>query len=917
VSTAVSTAASALFRPQRIAPSARLTRRGFLCQAVVAGGALALNAAGRAATPASAGSPGAGRVAAAGAPVTIITLPVSTDANPRARAWNYLGEILNRAGVFHDSLPAARLEQLAPPNRTVVILPGHLPLSAAQRGALTAWVRAGGSLLGLGGTSGLDEVFGVQGGSPLADGWLKVTAGDHPVTAGLRSSLHVFGGYAVKPGAAIVLAEVETANRAVRGGAVLENRFGRGRAVLFGPDLIFSVVQIQQGLTVLQDGRPAPDESAALNDGVLKAEDGMVLDWQRDRQPAAPDGGRIFLEPVSDELRELILRGVLHLAREADLRLPLLWYWPGATKAVGMISHDTDGHDPKKGVALLAAMNRCGIKSTWCTLYPGGYPGSFYRELQDQGFEIALHYDAMSGGAETSWSKENFLRQHRWLLKEAGLRHITSNKNHYTRWEGRLDFLRWCEEAGIDSDGTRGPSKKGTIGFPLGGSQPYFPLDDEAATPRLLKVLEVNLLTQDPVVTQPLPQKACYPWPAVLGAEVNLLNPGSGQARQAGPSLRPDSTTASTIISHWNLPLRLERKVLVGCIDADVTEPVGNRAEIDSGAQQVDGRAMPHAVGMEALVSQGQEFGGCFEAVLVEDPAYPEARQRLAAVIAKNADRLVRSYALFASSAASRSRRHPPSVRATFVDSIGCERRQARGSAAESSSTMATRHCLSASNCSPCQSPNFGPRENNHRHILGPTENHVVLPLVQRRRASLTGMLESIAIRQLWPVGPAVISAADVLVKIADAPPVSQRTHPRAVARPWSAASGLLIRTCRLDYNTPSRNRRVTSMAHPRRIALIPDPWLVSHNVRIDICPLPDDGAAWPKQTSLLPGCTAKSGRRLFRAKLGLRPECCCEDCSVANRSGYRIQDPCQRSGRTFTNCGSPTRRKRGGSFTT
>ena len=93
--------------------------------------------------------------------------------------------------------------------------------------------------------------------------------------------------------------------------------------------------------------------------------------------------------------------------------------------------------------------------------------------------------------------------QHRWLLQEAGLEHITSNKNHYTRWEGRLDFLRWCEEVGIQSDQTRGPSKKGSIGFPLGGSQPYFPLDDELDAPRFLNVLEVNMLTQDLVVVCP------------------------------------------------------------------------------------------------------------------------------------------------------------------------------------------------------------------------------------------------------------------------------------------------------------------------------------------------------------------------------------------------------------------------------
>jgi hypothetical protein len=52
-------------------------------------------------------------------------------------------------------------------------------------------------------------------------------------------------------------------------------------------------------------------------------------------------------------------------------------------------------------------------------------------------------------------------------------------------------------------DQTRGPSKQGTIGFALGGSQPYFPLDDEADTPRFFKVLEVNLQTQDLAVVCP------------------------------------------------------------------------------------------------------------------------------------------------------------------------------------------------------------------------------------------------------------------------------------------------------------------------------------------------------------------------------------------------------------------------------
>jgi hypothetical protein len=439
----------------------------------------------------------------AGAPLLVITQATSTDVNPRARAWGYITEVLHRAGLFFDQLVPVELDALAKRPNAVVLLAGHLQLSTAQRQALTAWVQRGGSLIGIGGTSGLDEVFGVSGVSPLADGWLKISGATHPLTAGLRSSLHVFGGYTAKKTTATVLADVEVGAKPARGSAILENRFGKGRALLLGPDLIFSIVHIQQGIRVLQDGKPAPDGSALINEGMLKAEDGLVLDWQRDRQPALPDKGAIFLEPVSDELRELILRSIFHLASQQGLTLPVLWYWPRAQKAVAMLSHDSDGNDPLKAPAMLEVVNRCKIKSTWCILYPGGYPTDFYHTLQDQGFEIALHYDAMNGGQHTSWSKENFLFQRQWLLKEAGLKHIASSKNHYTRWEGRLDFWRWCEEAGIESDETRGPSKKGTIGFPLGGSQPYFPLDDEAESPRFLNVLEVNLLTQDHVVTCP------------------------------------------------------------------------------------------------------------------------------------------------------------------------------------------------------------------------------------------------------------------------------------------------------------------------------------------------------------------------------------------------------------------------------
>ncbi len=479
------------------------TRRGFLKTAMAAGGCLAVAGTNVAAEDpqgvrATAGSEGSG-----GAPVVVVTQDLSRDVNPRAPSWGYIEEILQRAGVFYQRIAPAGLAATARRPGSIVVLAGDLQLDESQRNVLASFVKDGGALIGMGGPSGLNEVFGVTGRKSLTEGWIQVTGADHPITSALRSSLHVFGGYAVSTGSGVALAKVDSGKQGAKGSAIVENQFGKGRAILLAPDLIFSIVHIQQGVPVLQDKAPPADDSAETNDGELKAEDGLVLDWQRDRTPMVPDEVPVFLEPITDELREIILRSIFHVASQQGIALPVLWYWPRALKAVGHISHDSDGNDPVKAWASLEVMKRAKIKSTWCMLYPGGYPREFYEALKDQDFEIALHYDARTGGEKTSWSKKNFLLQHQWLLDEAGMETIPSNKNHYTRWENRLDYLRWCEEVGIVSDQTRGPSKHGTIGFPLGGSQPYFPWDDEGETPRRMNVLEVNLMTQDLVVVCP------------------------------------------------------------------------------------------------------------------------------------------------------------------------------------------------------------------------------------------------------------------------------------------------------------------------------------------------------------------------------------------------------------------------------
>lgn len=418
----------------------------------------------------------------------------------------YILEVLSHAGLpFRLINP----KQLSPNKAPICLLAGKKSFDAEERARFQWFVRQGGSLIAIGSTCGLDKIFGVSSVGKLKEGWMRMIA-SHPIGNGLQSSLHVFGGTIARASEdSQVIAQVVNRNDEVLGDAVVIRKFGQGLAIFIAPDLMRSIVQIQQGIPVTRDGKPAPDGSAPIDDGVLKAEDGHVLDWERDRivlghgardtgQRKGREGWVFFGLPIADELRALILQTIFFAAQQKGLPLPMLWYWQDGVPAVGLISHDTDGNDPDLGWELLRLIQSLGIATTWCVIYPGGYPQSLYRAILDAGCEIALHFDAFTGSPLTTWSKRNLWVQWQWLKDATGVAAV-SNKNHYTRWEGRLEFFRWCEELGIQAEQSKGPSKRGTVGFLFGGSHPWRPIDDEREQPRFLSTIAINLFSQDMV----------------------------------------------------------------------------------------------------------------------------------------------------------------------------------------------------------------------------------------------------------------------------------------------------------------------------------------------------------------------------------------------------------------------------------
>ncbi|MHC1765104.1 MAG: hypothetical protein AB9869_12525 [Verrucomicrobiia bacterium] len=249
----------------------------------------------------------------------------------------YIVEVAQRAGFFFDEQPPGQAGR-----HRLLVLAGEHPLTDDQRKQFTAFVENGGALVSLGGLHGMPELFGaelVPSGSArgfgasavlqLGEGYLDVRGSPHPVFAGLKSSLHFFGGLAVRATEAQASGTVlDRHGRSKDLPVLLERRVGRGMAVLIAPDLLNSIVHIQQGIAVLRDGTPAFDGTMPINDRILKTDDGQVLDYDFDRVVLAEGETPAFLYPVADELRLVILRAIQYAARAVGQPLLQIAPWP-------------------------------------------------------------------------------------------------------------------------------------------------------------------------------------------------------------------------------------------------------------------------------------------------------------------------------------------------------------------------------------------------------------------------------------------------------------------------------------------------------------------------------------------------------------------------------------------------------------
>lgn len=372
-------------------------------------------------------------------------------------------EALDHAGLRYEVIEDISARDIA--RFHVLVLCGTDRLNHGEATSVVEWMAKGNSLICSGSAWGMENLLGLQAETVhLSSAIIESGKADRIWPEG-ATHVRFFGGAGKRNENCEVLAK---AGEFV---AIGRRKSGRAHAIFLAPHVGQTIKLMQYGKSVECDAIGPSDGSAVLDNGVLRAEDGTVLDYETDRCTTDGTKTKFFGYPHSDAIREIFIRAIVQTVDARGLSTPIFWHWPRGAQSAAMLTVDCQEFEREHVDTLRRLFSMFGTPATWMVALPG-YSVDVYRAMKAWEHEVGLLYltDDNAG-----WNEEKFKVQWSALSRLSAYPNLISARAYDGRWKGWKTFYDMCEVGGARASLSKGGRQPGTSGFLFGTSHPFVP----------------------------------------------------------------------------------------------------------------------------------------------------------------------------------------------------------------------------------------------------------------------------------------------------------------------------------------------------------------------------------------------------------------------------------------------------------